>query len=233
MEKKLTIAIDGYSACGKSTLAKDLAKQLGYLFIDSGAMYRGITLYALQNGMIDSKDIQTSELIEALPFIQLEFRTVHSDERAHLFLNGNDVEHAIRTPEVAANVSQVATIKAVREKLVQQQQHMGQTGGVIMDGRDIGSVVFPNAELKLFVTAQPEIRAKRRLLELQSKGIESTLEAVLANLLERDHIDSTRSESPLTQTPDAVVLDTSFLSPDEQVQYALTLVRERLKEKNI
>lgn len=233
MKKELTIAIDGYSACGKSTLAKDLARELGYLFIDSGAMYRGVTLYAMRQQFIDDQGLDAAGLIADLPSIQLEFRQVESDERAHLFLNGEDVEQLIRTPEVAARVSQIATIKEVRLKLVQQQQEMGKSGGVIMDGRDIGSVVFPDAELKLFVTAQPGIRAQRRLLELTNNGIASTLEEVQANLLERDRIDSTRTESPLIQTADAVVLDTSFLTRDDQVNHVLQLIAQLKAEKNI
>lgn len=229
MKKALTIAVDGYSSCGKSTLAKDLSHRLGYLFIDTGAMYRGVTLFAMRNGFIHDGIIDKAALISQLDAIQLRFEQVNDDDRPHLFLNGEDVEDTIRTPEVAAHVSPVAAIREIRVKLVQQQQEMGKTGGVIMDGRDIGSVVFPDAELKLFVTAQPEIRAQRRLLELQEKGIAITLEEVMSNLMERDRIDTTRAEGPLIQTADAIVVDTSFMTRESQVEFALRLVSERIK----
>lgn len=226
--KRLTIAIDGYSSCGKSTLAKALAQMLGYVFIDTGAMYRGVTLYCLQNDLIDHENPDHDEIIKRLDDIQLEFHYNPESEKSDLYLNGIDVEPLIRRPEVAAMVSKVATIKEVREKLVSEQRKMGSKGGIVMDGRDIGSVVFPKAELKLFITAEPKIRAHRRLKELHQRGIHSTLDEVLQNLTERDFIDSTRKESPLTQTKDAIVIDTSNLTPEDQLNLALQYVQETL-----
>jgi CMP/dCMP kinase len=228
--KKLTIAIDGYSSCGKSTLAKALAKLLDYTFIDSGAMYRGITLYALENGFISASQVNAEALIASLHTIDLSFQHVAATDKKHLYLNGKDVEHKIREMEVANNVSQIASIKEVREKLVDAQRKMGEDGGVIMDGRDIGSVVFPNAELKLFVTASPEIRAQRRFLELKNQGKTVTLEEVAKNLQERDHQDSTRKESPLIQVEDAILLDNSHLSQEEQLEFAHSLVLQKIEE---
>lgn len=227
MDKRLTIAIDGYSACGKSTLAKDLATTLDYVFIDSGAMYRGVTLYAIKNGGIESDLLLEEKLINSLAHINLEFKKNKTTEKNHLFLNGTDVEYEIRLPEIAALVSKVATIKEVREKLVSEQREMGKSGGVVMDGRDIGSVVFPTAELKLFVTAEPQIRAQRRLKEMTDKGIETTLDEVLSNLLERDEIDRTRKESPLVQTVDAILIDTSHFTREGQLEYVLNLIKEK------
>lgn len=219
--KKITIAVDGYSSCGKSTLAKALAKKMGYIFIDSGAMYRGVTLYCMRNNLIVNGEPVVDQIDEALQHILLEFKYNPSTKKSDLYLNGEDVEELIRMPEVAKYVSKVAAIKSVRHKLVAEQRKMGKKGGIIMDGRDIGSVVFPHAELKLFITASPEIRANRRFNELQEKGISTTLKEVMDNLIERDQIDSTRSESPLTQTEDAIVIDTSDLTPEEQLQIAL------------
>lgn len=227
--KKLTIAIDGFSSCGKSTLAKALAEKLGYVFIDTGAMYRGVTLFALRNGFIDEHGIATDDLLEALPTIELAFELDKESRKPKLILNGRDVESEIRSTKVAAHVSKIALIKAVREKLVAQQRLLGERGGVVMDGRDIGSVVFPKAELKLFLTAQPLVRAQRRFDELTSKGIESTLEDVVHNLEERDRIDSTRIESPLIQTDDAIVIDNTDLSPDEQLKIVYKLAEKLLK----
>lgn len=224
--KKLTIAIDGFSSCGKSTLAKALAEKLDYVFIDSGAMYRAVTLFALRNGFVDEHGIATDDLLEALPSIEISFELNSDSKKPHLILNGRDVETEIRSTKVAAHVSKIAAIKAVREKLVAQQRALGKKGGVVMDGRDIGSVVFPNAELKLFLTAQAEIRAQRRFQELQEKGISVTLEEVIHNLEERDRIDSTRAESPLTQTEDAIVIDNSHLTPAEQLAHTLELANE-------
>lgn len=225
--KKITIAVDGYSSCGKSTLAKALAKKLHYIFIDTGAMYRGITWYALQNGYVKDSKLNASDLIKDLDKIDIQFGDLNEDGIRKLLVNGRDVSKEIRTMEISDWVSPVATLKEVRHKLVAQQREMGKQGGVIMDGRDIGSVVFPYAELKLFLTADKEIRAERRLLELQHKGEKSTLEEVLKNLEKRDHIDSTREESPLIQVEDAIVIDNSFLTPEEQLQKVLELVQER------
>lgn len=225
---KIVIAIDGYSSCGKSTLAKELAKELHYVFIDTGAMYRGVTLYALRNGIIHGSELDRGALIEALSSIELEFRLNHETKVPELYLNGENVAHTIRTPEVSANVSQVATIKEVRTKMVHQQRQMGKNGGVVMDGRDIGSVVFPNAELKLFITASIDVRVQRRYAELIDKGMDVSREEVQANLLERDRIDSTRKESPLIQTEDAIVIDNTNLTRTEQLQEALQLVQQKI-----
>jgi cytidylate kinase len=219
--KKITIAIDGYSSCGKSTMAKALAKELGYIFIDSGAMYRGVTLYCMRHNLFDSQGNPIQEqVIKALPFISINFEFNASKGTSDLILNAENVENQIRMPDVAAKVSAIASIKEVREKLVEEQRKLGVNGGIVMDGRDIGSVVFPNAELKLFVTANPEIRAQRRYAELVSKNIESSYEEVLKNLIDRDHLDSTRSESPLVKTSDAIEIDTSELTPQTQLAIA-------------
>lgn len=225
--KKITIAVDGYSSCGKSTLAKALAKKLNYIFIDTGAMYRGITWYALHNGFVKDSKLNASDLIKDLDQIDIQFGELNEEGIRKLLVNDRDVSKEIRTMEISDWVSPVATLKEVRHKLVAQQREMGKQGGVIMDGRDIGSVVFPYAELKLFLTADKEIRAERRLLELQHKGEKSTLEEVLKNLEKRDHIDSTREESPLIQVEDAIVIDNSFLTPEEQLQKVMELVQER------
>ena len=218
----INIAIDGYSSCGKGTLAKALAKELQYRFIDSGAMYRGVTLAALRKGLDFSK---AEDLIEILGEIHLDFET-QVDGSNGLLLNGEWVEEEIRLPKVAAHVSWVASIPQVREQLVSQQQSIGASKGVVMDGRDIGTVVFPQAELKIFMTARPEIRAQRRFQESQQKGIEVSYEEVLANLQQRDKIDSSRDHSPLTLTDDYRVLDNSDLNPEEQLALALEWVRE-------
>jgi cytidylate kinase len=227
-DKKITIAIDGHSSCGKSTMAKALSKVLGYVFVDSGAMYRGVTLYCRQQGLITDGVPNESEILAHLDKISLTFAFNASRGASDLLLNGVNVETLIRTPEVASDVSKIAALPFVRKKLVDEQRKMGENGGIVMDGRDIGSVVFPNAELKLFVTAAPEIRAERRFLELKESGIKTNLEEVLQNLNERDYVDSTREDSPLLQTPDAVVIDTSHLNREEQLQMALDLVHSRL-----
>lgn len=227
IKKQITIAIDGYSACGKSTLARDLAKKLSFIFIDSGAMYRGVALYCLQNNLFDAEsNPKQVEIIQALKNITLSFQLTN-DENC-LLLNGKNVEELIRGAEVAAVVSKVATIKEVRMKLVYEQQKMGANGGIVMEGRDIGSVVFPNAELKLFITASQEIRAQRRYLELKSKGIEAKIETISSNLAERDLMDSSRKESPLIQVADAIVMDNSKLTREEQLDSVLNLVRNLL-----
>jgi len=225
MQKKLTIAIDGFSACGKSTLAKDLAKKLDYIFIDSGAMYRGVALYCLENNLIIEGEPLVDKIIENLNHIQLQFKTI--DQQSLLFLNDRNVSTEIRENAVANVVSKIATIKEVRQKLVSEQQKMGEKGGIIMDGRDIASVVFPSAELKLFVTADTKIRTQRRLDELKSKGIESSFEEVAKNLEERDYMDTHRAESPLIQVEDAIVLDNSNLNREEQVEWVLKLIEEQ------
>jgi len=221
--KKLTIAIDGFSSCGKSTLAKELASRLHYIFIDSGAMYRAVTLYCLRHNWILGDQVQLTEIINALPSITIEFKMDDQGNKA-IYLNGENCENEIRQGFVASAVSRVAEIKEVREKLVHEQQKMGEKGGIVMDGRDIGTVVFPHADLKLFVTASIEVRTQRRYLELIKKGIEMTLEEVKDNLVERDFIDSNRKESPLVQAADAVLLDNSTMTREEQLQWVLELV---------
>jgi len=224
IKKQITIAIDGYSACGKSTLAKDLAKKLSFIFIDSGAMYRGVALYCLQNNLFNADGTPKQvEIIQALKNITLSFQLINDNNC--LILNGKNVEELIRGTEVAAVVSKVATIKEVRVKLVMEQQKMGANGGIVMEGRDIGSVVFPNAEFKLFITASQEIRAQRRFLELKSKGIEAKIETISSNLAERDLMDSSRKESPLIQVADAIVMDNSKLTREEQLDFVLNLIR--------
>jgi cytidylate kinase len=228
MKEKITIAIDGWSSCGKSTLAKALAKELEYIYVDSGAMYRGVALFALRKGWVSSHHSNKDEIINNLSQIQLDFES-NTPGKADLLLNGENVEKEIRKIEVSKVVSSVATIKEVRKYLVDLQQAFGDSGGVVMDGRDIGSVVFPNAELKLFLTADVNIRTQRRFDELQSKGEEVSIEEVKNNLKQRDEMDSTREESPLIQTDDAIVLDNSNLTPEEQLSVAQNLVKERLK----
>lgn len=231
--KKITIAIDGYSSCGKSTLAKALAASLHYVFIDSGAMYRGICLYALNNGWITNGAVNQVALISALPDITLGFVKNKETGEQRLLLNGQDVSEEIRSLEVSQSVSLIATIREVRHKLVHQQQLMGKKGGIVMDGRDIGTVVFPDAELKLFLTASHEVRTQRRFAEMQSKGQQVTKEEVSRNLAERDHIDSTREESPLRQAKDAIVIDNSSLTPKDQLELALRYVKESLFQTTV
>ena len=228
---KITIAIDGFSSCGKSTLAKALAKELNYIFIDSGAMYRGVSLFCIQNNLVENGEIKEDLLIEKLPTIEILFEKNEETQKPDLLLNGQNVEHLIRSIDVASIVSKVASIKQVREKLVIEQQKMGEEGGIVMDGRDIGTVVFPNADLKLFVTADPETRAQRRFLELTIKGDNVTVEEIRYNLEERDRIDSSRKESPLRQAKDAILLDNSNLSQDEQLELTLNLVKKKLESQ--
>jgi cytidylate kinase len=225
--KKLTIAIDGFSSCGKSTLAKDLAKELNYIFVDSGAMYRGIAFFALQNKLIIDGVIHTDLLINRLDEINLEF--VYNKEKfeSDLLLNGVNISTEIRKPDVAAIVSKIAVLKEVRSKLVSTQQKLGEFGGIIMDGRDIGTVVFPKADIKLFVTADPKIRAERRFKELLLKDLNTSLVDITANLEERDLIDTTRKISPLVKAEDAIELDNSNLTRESQLQFVLDLIKER------
>ncbi len=222
---KIIIAIDGYSSCGKSTLAKQLAKKIGYHYVDTGAMYRAVTLYLIRNQI----DIHHPEMVaEVLPQIKISFGLDEQTQQQFTILNGENIENEIRVnPRVAGFVSDVSSISAVRRFLVHQQQEMGNKKGIVMDGRDIGTVVFPKAELKLFVTADPAIRAHRRLDELAEKGQNTTFDEVLANLEKRDHIDSTRADSPLMKAEDAIELDNSNLSREEQLAWVLKLVEER------
>lgn len=226
--KKITIAIDGFSSCGKSTLAKALAKELDYIFIDTGAMYRSVALFCLRNNLVQNNEIIISDIVKVLPNIDIHFAKNPVTEKLEVQLNNQFVEPYIRSLEVSNLVSKVASIKEVRAKLVQEQQKMGLKGGVVMDGRDIGSVVFPNAELKLFVTASPEIRTERRYLELSQNEPTISKNEIRKNLEERDYLDSTREESPLVQAEDAILLDTSNYSQEEQLEVALKYVRERV-----
>ncbi len=225
-KSRLTIAVDGHSSCGKSTLAKAVAKKLNYAYLDSGAMYRGITLYATQNGLIKEGAPLKDELKTALNSISLSFKKMDGYEDAVLHVNGVCAEPMIRSMKISSLVSKIAEIKEVRNKLVEEQRKMGEQGGVVMDGRDIGSVVFPNAELKLFVTANVDVRAQRRFDELKSKGDSVSIDEVKANLEERDHIDSTREESPLIKTEDAITLDNSSMTREEQCLWVLDRIRE-------
>ena len=221
--KKLVIAIDGYSSCGKSTLAKDLANKLQYVFIDSGAMYRAVTLYCLRQGWVKGDKLEKDKIITSLDQIELDFGLDENGSKV-ILLNGENCELEIRKSHVASMVSRIAEIKEVRQKLVFEQQRMGQKGGIVMDGRDIGTVVFPHADVKLFVTASIEIRTQRRYNELTSKGVETTFEEVKDNLVERDFMDSNRTESPLTQAPDAILLDNTLMNREEQLQWVLNLL---------
>ena len=227
--KKITIAIDGYSSTGKSTLAKQLAKHLGYVYVDTGAMYRAVTYFAMQNGYINAESFDKETLISALPAVQLEFHFNAEMGFAEMYLNGTNVEHEIRTIEVSNFVSKIAEVSEVRAKLVEQQQQMGKGKGIVMDGRDIGTVVFPKAELKIFMTASPETRAQRRFDELQGKGQNVPYEDVLKNVQERDYIDTHREDSPLVIAEDAIEIDNSYLTREEQFEAVLTLVEEVTK----
>ncbi len=225
--KRIIITVDGWSSCGKSTMARQLAKQLNYIFIDSGAMYRAITLYFLRNNT-DIKDL--TSVIAALKNIQLSFQINSSNGNNEIWLNGENVEQFIRGMEVAEKVSEVAAIKQVREFAVKQQQMIGEKKGIVMDGRDIGTAVFPNAELKIFMTADNEVRVLRRFKELSDKNPSIHIEEIRSNLAQRDHMDSTREVSPLRKAEDAVVLDNSHLTPDEQLQLALGWAREKIQD---
>lgn len=217
--KKITIAIDGYSSCGKSTMAKDLAREIGYIYIDSGAMYRAVTLYCLENNLFTEEGIDTDALQKRMPEIKITFQLNPETQRPVTYLNGVNVEDRIRTMEVSSHVSPVAALGFVREAMVHLQQEMGNTKGIVMDGRDIGTVVFPDAELKIFVTASAEIRAQRRYDELKAKGQEVSFEEILKNVKERDYIDQNRAVSPLRQAEDAILLDNSYLTIEEQKQW--------------
>ena len=219
---KIIVAIDGYSSCGKSTIAKALAKYAGYTYVDTGAMYRAIGLYTLRNGLTEEADI-----VAALPKIQVGFILV--DGAQHVTLNSEDVESQIRTLEAGNCASRISQIKAVRAFLVAQQQAMGEAKGIVMDGRDIGTVVFPKAELKLFLTASPEVRAQRRYDELVAKGEQPKFEDVLADVNDRDYRDTHRAESPLKQAEDAIVVDNSNMTPDEQMQVIYDLFDKACK----
>lgn len=223
---KIIIAVDGHSSCGKSTLSKQLAQKLRYNYIDTGAMYRAVTLFALRNKLIINKEVNTERLIQKLPEIKITFTYNEKEEKSDTILNGENIENEIRQLEVSNYVSPVATIKEVRQAMVKLQKAMGIEKGIVMDGRDIGTVVFPKAELKIFMTASDEVRAQRRFDELTNKGLQVTFDEVLKNIVERDHIDSTRAESPLHKANDAIVLDNSNLTRDEQLEWVLNKVKE-------
>ena len=223
--KKITIAIDGHSSCGKSTMAKDLAREVGYVYVDTGAMYRAVTLYALRHDLFNTDgSVKASELEQDMPAIVIDQRL--NDGQTTTFLNGENVEREIRTLEVSNHVSPVAALPFVRKALVAQQQRMGQEGGIVMDGRDIGTTVFPKAELKVFVTASAKVRAQRRYDELQAKGMPADFDDILKNVEERDYIDSHRDVSPLKQADDALLLDNSDMTIAEQKQWLLDRFNE-------
>lgn len=227
--KKIIIAIDGYSSCGKSTLAKQLAKKLNYVYIDTGAMYRAVALFALQNGFIDVDFFDEKALIKHLDKINVSFSFNAELNTSETFLNGKNIEKEIRGIIISNLVSKIAKIKEVRAKMVELQREMGKKKGLVMDGRDIGSVVFPDAELKIFMTAAFEIRAKRRFDELKAKGDNTSYEAVLKNIVSRDDDDTSRTENPLIKAPDAVVIDNSNINQEEQFLIVMNLVNEKLK----
>lgn len=229
--RKITIAIDGYSSCGKSTMAKDLAREIGYIYVDTGAMYRSVTLFAMRNSLFDEDgSIKTDELKYRMGEINISFRLNSETGRPDTYLNGELVEKEIRTMEVSANVSKIAALPFVREALVAQQQAMGKEKGIIMDGRDIGTVVFPDAELKIFVTASAEVRAQRRYDELKAKGMPADFDDILKNVKERDYIDSHRKTSPLRMADDALELDNSHMTIEEQKAWLMARYQEKAEE---
>ena len=226
--KKIIVAIDGHSSCGKSTMAKSLAAQVGYIYVDTGAMYRAVTLFAMRQGLFDAQGQPDAARLEALvPKIEVSFRLDPTTNLPLVCLNGEVVEEEVRTLEVSSHVSSIAALPFVREALTRQQQRMGEEKGIVMDGRDIGTVVFPQAELKVFVTASAEVRAQRRFLELTAKGQAVAFEDILRNVQERDYIDSHREVAPLRQADDALVLDNSEMTREEQMQWLLDRFEER------
>ena len=229
--KKITIAIDGFSSCGKSTMAKDLAKQLGYIYVDTGAMYRAVTLFAMQHGLFNADgSVKTQDLQQQMSHINITFKLNKLTGRPDTYLNNELVESNIRTLEVSNHVSQIAAIPFVREAMVAQQQRLGKDKAVVMDGRDIGTVVFPEAELKVFVTASAKVRAQRRYDELKEKGMPADFNDILKNVEERDYVDSHREVSPLRKAPDAIELDNSHMTIAEQSDWLMKLVKERIGE---
>lgn len=230
--KKIIVAIDGHSSCGKSTIAKTLATHFGYVFIDSGAMYRAVTLYALRNNLISENKLDEAKLIASLPEITINFRFNKEKQKSDTYLNGENVEEEIRQLHVSQFVSPVATIPEIRMAMVKLQKEMGINKGIIMDGRDIGTVVFPDAELKLFITASGEIRAKRRYDELIAKGENVSFPEILENIVERDNIDSNRKASPLRKADDAIILDNSNMTQEEQLEWAIAKVNEKICKAN-
>ena len=228
--KKITIAIDGFSSCGKSTMAKDLAKKLGYVYVDTGAMYRAVTLYAMRNGLFNADgSVKTADLERQMNKINITFKLNKTAERPDTYLNNELVENDIRTLEVSNHVSQIAAVPFIREAMVAQQQRMGKDKGVVMDGRDIGTTVFPEAELKVFVTASAEVRAQRRYDELKEKGMPADFNDILKNVQERDYLDSHREVSPLRKAPDAIELDNSHMTIAEQSAWLMEQVKQKIE----
>lgn len=230
--KKITIAIDGYSSCGKSTMAKDLAREIGYIYVDTGAMYRSVALYALRNNLFEADgSVKTDELQKEMPNIHISFKLNAETGCPDCYLNQELVEKEIRSLEVSNHVSPIAAVPFVREALVEQQQKMGEAKGIVMDGRDIGTTVFPDAELKIFVTASSQVRAQRRYDELKAKGMPAKLEDILKNVEERDYIDTHREVSPLRQAEDAIVLDNSNLTIPQQKEWLMEQYQKVAQEK--
>lgn len=230
MSKKITIAIDGHSSTGKSTAAKQLALKLHYVYVDTGAMYRAVSYFALREGLLAQGNLDKQKLTEKLKDICISFVFNKDTTNADVYLNGENIEKQIRTLEVSSVVSKVAEISEVRAKLVEQQKAMGEKKGIVMDGRDIGSVVFQDAELKVFMTAAPEVRAQRRYVELVERGDDVSLEEVLQNVVERDHMDSSREDSPLIQLPEAKLLDTSEMTREEQFELLVSWAEEAIEK---
>lgn len=229
--RKITIAIDGYSSCGKSTMAKDLAREIGYIYVDTGAMYRSVTLFAMRNNLFNEDgSIKTDELKSRMNEINISFKLNSETGRPDTYLNGELVEKEIRSMDVSARVSKIAALPFVREALVAQQQAMGKEKGIIMDGRDIGTVVFPDAELKIFVTASAEVRAQRRYDELKAKGMPADFDDILKNVKERDYIDTHRETSPLRKADDALELDNSHMTIEEQKAWLMARYQEKAGE---
>lgn len=230
--KKITIAIDGHSSCGKSTMAKDLARKTGYIYVDTGAMYRSVALFVMRHNLIDTDgNINTSKLEQEMPNVKITFMQNPNTHMPDTYLNGENVEREIRTLEVSQYVSAVAALPFVRRALVEQQQAMGKEKGIVMDGRDIGTTVFPDAELKVFVTASPDVRAKRRFDELKAKGMAADYDDILKNVKQRDYADTHREVSPLRQADDAILLDNSNMTIDEQRQWLLDRFNEKVSKR--
>ena len=226
MQKKINIAIDGFSSCGKSTMAKDIAKKLEYLYLDTGAMYRTVTLYAIRENIITTNSFDKQRLIKELGDIEISFKYNNKDLKSDVFLNGENVENEIRNLEVSNLVSEISQLPEVRQKMVKQQKQIAKNKGVVMDGRDIGTVVLPDAELKIFMIADAKVRAERRYKELVEKGEEVSLDAIIENINKRDYLDQNRKESPLKQAEDAVVLDNTHVTQEEQFNVVLNLVNK-------
>jgi cytidylate kinase len=227
LSKPVIIAIDGHSSCGKSSFAKSIAKELGYLYVDSGAMYRAVTLFAMKTGILSNKNVNLVALEQNINSIQIDFRVNEASKQYETYLNGTCVEQEIRSMDVSENVSEISKLKFVRKRLVDLQQKLGEQRGIVMDGRDIGTVVYPDAEIKLFMTASLQVRAERRYKELIEKGINETLENVADNLSQRDFTDQTRTESPLKKADDAIILDNSNMTPSEQMDWFKSLLKEK------